>query len=260
MLKELSAYSDDRGNRIGYEGPVLGNVQINLRGSNNTLVVAPDARIGRLTVDFDCENGFLSIGGNTGVPAFSASIRVGQDSKVEIGKNVSTTSGCVISATEGTTVIVGDDVMFASQNQVRADDGHAIYDVRSGKRVNVSKSIRIGNHVWLAWGATILGGVSVGDGTVLSYGAIVTKNLPNNCVAAGVPARVVRRNIAWERPHLSLSRPFYKPDAGGILKSPYWNETIDLDPTNISVAPKRSWLRLAAASARSRMLRSFGRA
>jgi hypothetical protein len=49
-----------------------------------------------------------------------------------------------MSATEGTTIVIGDDVMFASHNQVRADDAHPIFDVRTGQRVNVSKSIEIG--------------------------------------------------------------------------------------------------------------------
>jgi acetyltransferase-like isoleucine patch superfamily enzyme len=159
------------------------------------------------------------------VPAFSAAIRIGQDSTVRIGRNVSSTSTVAMSATEGTTIVIGEDVMFASENQVRADDGHPIFDVRTGQRVNVSKSIRIGAHVWLGRMAVVLGGARIGSGTVIGYGSIVTGRIPNNCVAAGVPARVVRRDIAWERPHLSLVRPFYKPDATSVVKSAYWQLT-----------------------------------
>jgi tetrahydrodipicolinate N-succinyltransferase len=108
---------------------------------------------------------------------------------------------------------------------VRADDGHPIFDVRTGLRVNPSRSITIGDHVWLGRFATVLGGVSIGEGTVIGYGSVVTRNIPNNCVAAGSPARVVRRDIAWERPHLSLVRPYYKPDASTIKRSTYWNLT-----------------------------------
>lgn len=259
-LRQLAAYSDDRGNRVEYDGPPRAdNVLIRFTGQNNRMIVASDAKLGRLSVMFDCDNGELSLGGNTGAPAFSAGIRIGQDSTVSIGKNVSTTATCTISATEGTTVSIGDDVMFASENQVRADDGHAIYDVRSGNRVNVSKSIRIGNHVWLAWGATILGGVSVGDGTVLSYGAIVTKNIPNNCIAAGVPARVVRRNIAWERAHLSLSKPYYKPNASVIKKSQYWHDTVELAATGVAPVVTPVSDRSLASRIASRIRRTLAR-
>jgi hypothetical protein len=132
-----------------------------------------------------------------------------------------------ISACEGTTVRIGDDVMFASDNQVRADDGHPIFDVRSGKRVNTSRSIEIGDHVWLGRGATVLGGSRIGSGSVVGYGSIVTGKVPNNVVAAGSPARIVRRDTAWERPHLSLAPPFYKPDASTVEKTGYWNLTED---------------------------------
>ena len=260
-VQRLATYSDGAGNKIVYSGSIEQNIQIKFTGSNNLLVVTDGACIGRLSVDFDCHNGVLQIGSSHGVPAFSGSIRVGQDSKVLIGDNVSTTSTVAMSATEGTTIRVGDDVMFASENQIRADDGHPIFDVRTSKRVNVSKSITIGNHVWLARGAVVLGGASIGDGTVIGYGSIVTRKIPNNCVAAGVPAKVVRRDTAWERPHLSLIKPFYKPDASTVKKSKYWNLTEDEAPKASSrpTAAKRA-LRKALCTIRAakRLVRSAG--
>lgn len=228
-VTRLANYADAEGNRIEYPGAIEENIQIKLTGSNNRLVVDPGARLGKLTIDFDCDNGLVQIGASKGVPAFSAAIRVGQDSSVLIGSNVSTTTTVTMSATEGTTIRVGDDVMFASENQVRADDGHPIFDVRTGDRVNVSRSITIGNHVWLARHAVVLGGAEIGDGSVIGYGSIVTRNVPNNCIAAGVPATVIRRDIAWERPHLSMTKPYYKPDASTVSRSPYWNLTEDDD-------------------------------
>lgn len=224
IVNELSTYRDEQGNTIEFPG-LPQKVKIKFSGSNNRLVVSGNARIGHLIVDFDCDNGLVEIGSSRSVPAFSGAIRVGQDSKVLIGDNVSTTSVVAFSATEGTTVRIGDDVMFASENQVRADDGHPIFDVVTGRRVNISKSITIGNHVWLGRAAIVLGGVTIGDGSVIGYGSVVTKRVPNNCVAAGVPAKVMRRNIAWERPHLSLTKPYYKMDESTIKKSPYWNLT-----------------------------------
>ena len=224
-VTRLAQYRDDRGNEIVYAGEIDQDIRIKFTGRNNRLIVADTARLRQLRVDFDCDNGVLEIGGCSDAPAFSAAIRVGQDSTVRIGENVSSTATVAMSAVEGTEIVVGDDVMFASENQVRADDGHPIFDVRTGKRVNVSRSIRIGNHVWLARMSTVLGGSVIGDGSVIGYGSVVTKTIPNNCVAAGVPARVIRRDTVWERPHLSLVRPYYKRDASTITKSAYWNLT-----------------------------------
>lgn len=223
----LAAYADDRGNRIDFTGSTEAAVQVEFTGSNNRLVVSEEARLGSLAVHFNCDNGVVEIGSSKGVPALSANLRVGQDSTIMVGKNVSSTSRVGMSAVEGTTITIGDDVMFASDNQVRCDDGHPIFDVRTAKRVNTSRSITIGNHVWVGWGAVLLGGTTVGEGSVVGIGSVVKGVFPNNCILAGVPARVLRRDVAWERPHLSLIKPYYKPDASTVERSAYWSLTVD---------------------------------
>ncbi|WP_404810826.1 acyltransferase [Actinobacillus pleuropneumoniae] len=92
--------------------------------------------------------------------------------------------------------------MFATNNQIRTDDAHPIYDVNTGKRVNMSKDIQIGDHVWIGYGATILSGSAIGSGSVIGAGSIVRNKFPNNCVIAGTPAKVVKKDIFWERPLL----------------------------------------------------------
>jgi carbonic anhydrase/acetyltransferase-like protein (isoleucine patch superfamily) len=57
--------------------------------------------------------------------------------------------------------------------------------------------IKIGKHVWVGSGARILKGVTVGDGAVIATGSIVTKDVPARCLVAGVPARVIRKNVDW---------------------------------------------------------------
>jgi len=230
QLTSLAAYRDDDGNEIRSETAIDNNISIVFRGSNNRIEVGPNARLDRLAVTFDCDNGTLLIGANRRVHGGNWVIRVGQDATVAIGNNVSTTNPCVISAVEGVTVRIGNDVMIASNVQIRADDGHPIFDVRSGLRVNPSRPITIGNHVWLGLGSSILAGSDIGDGTVVGLGAVVAGRLPNNCVAVGAPARVIRRDIAWERPHLSFVAPPYKPDASTVRKSErYWNLTVDME-------------------------------
>ena len=224
-LTRLEAYEDDRGNRIRFSGVVDKGVSLKFRGSNNELVIADDVRFGTIDISFDANNGRLEFGASTAVPAFHASIRVGQDSAVLIGRQVSTANRVTISAAEGTTIRIGRDVMFASGIQVRADDGHAIFHVRTGKRVNWSRDITIGPHVWVGANAAILAGTEIGEGSVVALGAIVRGRFPNNCIIGGVPARILRRDIAWERPHTSLREPFYKPDASTVRRSRYWNLT-----------------------------------
>jgi acetyltransferase-like isoleucine patch superfamily enzyme len=226
-LTTLEPYSDEDGNEIVSSGTYDKNIGVIFRGRNNRLVIADGCKIDKLQATFDCDNGTLTFGHNARVKGGIWGIRVGQDSTVCIGDDVSSTGLCVVSAVEGTTVQIGDDVMIASQNQIRADDGHPIFDIHTGKRVNVSTSITIGDHVWLGLGATVLAGGQIGDGSVIGFGSVVTSRIPNNCIAVGTPARVVRRDIAWERPHLSFREPFYKPDASTVQKSRYWNPTVE---------------------------------
>ncbi|MGN6743252.1 MAG: acyltransferase [Amnibacterium sp.] len=237
-ITRLAPYEDERGNVIVFEGEVVEHgVTITFTGSNNRVEVAHPLRLSRLQVQFDCDNGTLTLGSSRGVPPFASTMRIGQDSTIRIGSDVSTTGVVSISATEGTSVTIGDDVMFSSGNDIRADDGHPIFDVRTGKRVNVSKSISVGDHVWLGRLAVLLGGAQIGAGTVIGYGSLVTGRIPNNCIAAGTPARPVRYDTAWERPHLSLVRPYYKPDASTVKRSKYWDLS-DRGAVGIAKAPR----------------------
>lgn len=116
--------------------------------------------------------------------------------------------------------------MFATGNQVRSDDGHLIFDVNTGDRINFAQNITIGDHVWLAWGATVLGGSQIGEGSVIGANSLVKGKIPNNVVAAGTPAKVIRRDIAWERPHIGLTPPYYIPNVDVLEdRSIYWRTT-----------------------------------
>ncbi|MFW0108874.1 acyltransferase [Rothia sp. P7181] len=231
VLKAISEYTDQDGNRIIYSGekPLDNKISITFRGKNNTLVVHEKARIRLVNIQFDQNNGRCEIGANDGsVAPFSANIRIGEDSSALIGDNVSTTTPVQISAVEGTTVRIGNDVMIAGSVKVRGDDGHPIFDVRTNQRINTAKDITIKNHVWLGIESYIMGGADISDGCVVGARSIVNKAFPNNCIIAGSPAKIIRRNIAWERPHLSMASPAYKDSGDTVEKSDYWNITVDL--------------------------------
>ena len=202
VIETLQPYADELGNRIEYDGEPF-PVKVTFRGGGNVLTVGSPARMPNLKVQFDGDGGRAEIGASRGV-TLRAQIRVGGGSVVTIGSHVSSTTTATISAVEGATVSIGNDVMMASDVQVRSDDGHAIYDVRSGRRVNAARDIKVGPHVWLGLRSVVLGGARIGRGSVIGLGSIVTRNVPNNAIAVGAPAKVVRRDIAWERPHLSL--------------------------------------------------------
>lgn len=78
------------------------------------------------------------------------------------------------------------------------DNGHGEFDKDSAiippaKRKLISKGdVVIGNNVWLGDKVSILAGVHIGDNVIVAANAVVTKNIPSNCIAAGVPAKIIK--------------------------------------------------------------------
>ena len=91
-------------------------------------------------------------------------------------------------------ITIGEDVKISEEVIIRDSDNHSI--IKEGYQK--TKPISIGNHVWIGLRATILKGVTIGDGAVIAAGAVVTKDVPPHTLVGGVPARVIRENINWE--------------------------------------------------------------
>lgn len=94
---------------------------------------------------------------------------------------------------------IGADCMISSQVYASLSDMHPIYDLETGVRINPAASIQIGDHVWLGLRCMILKGTEIGDGAVVAAGAVLSGKVPAATIVAGVPARVVRENVAWRR-------------------------------------------------------------
>jgi acetyltransferase-like isoleucine patch superfamily enzyme len=106
---------------------------------------------------------------------------------------------CFITTAENTKVEIGNHCMFVSNNQIKCHDYHPIFNVQTGQRVNTSQSIIIGNHVLLEPSAILLASAVVNDGSIISQGSIVKSEIPKSSMAAGIPARVVKQKITWDR-------------------------------------------------------------
>ena len=88
-------------------------------------------------------------------------------------------------------IYIGNDVMFAP-NVILATAGHPIDPELRARGLQYNKEIHIGNNVWIGAGAKVMPGVTIGDNTVIGAGAVVTRDIPSNVVAMGVPCKVVR--------------------------------------------------------------------
>jgi len=104
-----------------------------------------------------------------------------------IGKNVFINSCCHFQDQGGVYIgdgcLIGHCVVLATLN----------HDHEPAKRQNLHhKPIRIGNGVWIGANVTITAGVTIGDNAIIAAGAVVTKDVPTNTIAGGVPAKIIK--------------------------------------------------------------------
>jgi acetyltransferase-like isoleucine patch superfamily enzyme len=112
--------------------------------------------------------------------------------KISIGKHTRIHGSCIHAYSS---ITIGERCLVAANCQIMDGSGHDLSFDNVENRINttgVTKDVVIEDDVWLGTGVVVLPGVRIGKGTVVGAGSVVSKNLPCNCLAVGVPARVVR--------------------------------------------------------------------
>lgn len=100
---------------------------------------------------------------------------INSDCRIRCHKSISIGSNCAISH--------GFTLMDSDAHYIENDD-HTF-------------PVIIGNHVWIGTNVTILSGVTIGDDAIIAAGALVKHNVPAGVMVAGVPARIIKKNVEW---------------------------------------------------------------
>jgi len=171
-----------------------------IKGKGNLLEIGSGSMIHGLKIHVVGNNNRLILGSNCSVGPHCSFWIEGNNCTIRIGAGTTFTHTVHLCAQEeGMSILVGEDCMFANRITVRTSDSHPIYDLKSGLRINPPRSVEIGRHVWIAPGAKIFKGASVGANSIIGSDAVVTGVIPENSLAVGAPCRVVKQEVSWSR-------------------------------------------------------------
>jgi maltose O-acetyltransferase len=113
-----------------------------------------------------------------------------RDALIEIGNNNLFSNNITLCANEK--ISIGHECLIGDQVAIYDCDFHEIDPTTRHLSCGPKSPVVIGNNVWLGSRVIILKGVTIEDNTVVGAMSLVTKSIPSNCVAAGIPAHIIR--------------------------------------------------------------------
>lgn len=144
--------------------------------------------------------GSLIVGDNT-ILGYAAANRLGnggimlqtraRGSTITIGCRTVVNNNTVLCAEQS--IRIGDSCRIGDSVAIYDADFHELDAVTRDRSAGVVRPIVIGNNVWIGSRAMVLRGATIGDNSVIGAMSLVTKEIPPNCVAAGIPAKVIRK-------------------------------------------------------------------
>lgn len=142
----------------------------------------------------------------------SSILTLGKDSRIIVKGSFDFYYGADVQLFDGAVLTLGDsfinsDCKVRCHKSITIGDGCAIshdFTVMDSNAHKLDGSrgtapVIIGDHVWIGTRVTVLPGVSIGDGAVVAAGALVAKDVPAGALVGGVPAKVIREHVEWEK-------------------------------------------------------------
>jgi len=155
----------------------------------------------------------------------------GQSAHIEIGDYCLISPGTRISAAQQ--IRIGNSCMFAANCYISDSDWHGLYN--RTRPFRCTKPITLEDNVWLGERAIVCKGVTIGKNSVIGAGAVVTRDIPANVVAAGNPARVIK-TINPRRRMLTRASLFHDAEH-------YYQNMDELDKYTLAGNSVWHWLR-----------------
>jgi len=140
------------------------------------------------SIIFESKTGKVTIGDHTWINGGSSIISINE---VNIGSYVTIAWDVIIYDHDGTAI---DTIQRQKNHQIDVNDFDIVkYTMNFDWSGVNSKKINIKDNAWIGFGATILKGVTIGKGSIVAAKSVVTKDVPDYCIVAGNPAKIVKR-------------------------------------------------------------------
>lgn len=189
MLKTV----DEKGNIIYGDLSLQKNLKLEFKGCNNIVFFAGASS--SINIIFCQNNSLVFIGDKAG----SGNIKISNDSVCYIGNNTSF-NGVHMGVFESKNIIIGSDCMFSWGIWLDTTDHHMIFS-ESYERINVGKSIYMGDHIWCARELAILKGSFAASGCILGARSVNSGVKFSNSIYAGNPSKFIKNDNFWTRDH-----------------------------------------------------------
>lgn len=171
----------------------------NTKNSNSKILVKKPKKIKNIMVtDKGAGDSIVNIGQGVNI-INHLHIEFTTNCKINIGDNCTIGSLNILIDTPNITINIGDECLIGFGVTIRSGDGHTIYDINSKLILNnPDEQIVIGDHVWVGRNVSILKNAAISKNTIVGMNSVVTKKFANeNCVLAGIPAKVVKNGVNW---------------------------------------------------------------
>ena len=177
-------------------------VTIKLGGRNNRLVIGEGVQLSHCEIRLDGQDNLIEIGPRVRFSSGKIYLRDTRGQHIRIGE-ATTVEGAYLLVDEAASIDIGCDCMLSTDILIRTGDKHSILDMHSGERLNPSRPITIGDRVWIGRDVQVLKGTVLLPESVVGACSVVSRAFgEGNCVVAGVPARIVKQGIRWDRAKL----------------------------------------------------------
>ena len=177
---------------------ICGRMKVD-RGKKGNIVLAGPRSAIPASIHFQGNNGLVILGEHCTWFA-DLTIRLSSDDELLFwGARASSNGTSIVLSGEGMSVIVGEDCMFAADTVIRTSDLHSILSLEDGSWLNPPESVLLEPHVWVGQEAMLLKGSHVGTGSIIGAKALVNGPIPPVSAAAGLPAKVIKRGVSWDR-------------------------------------------------------------